>query len=49
VVTSWRSGGYERIYVTEDDFARFDIGEAVQVRVQEGLVGVPWVYGVYRE
>jgi hypothetical protein len=49
VVTSWRGGGYERIYVTEDDFARFDIGEAVQVRLQEGLVGVPWVYGVYRE
>lgn len=49
VVRSWRDGGYERIYVTEDDFVRFDIGEAVQVRVQEGLVGVPWVYGVYRQ
>lgn len=50
VVTSWREGGeYERIYVTEDDFARFDIGDKVQIRLQEGLVGVPWVYGVYRE
>jgi hypothetical protein len=50
VVTSWRDGsGYERIYVSEDDFARFDIGDVVQVRVQEGLVGIPWVYGVYRE
>jgi len=51
VVTSWRGGGrsYERIYVTPDDYARFDVGDAVQVRVQDGLVGIPWVYGVYRE
>lgn len=50
VVTSWREGNvYERVYVSEDDYARFDIGDSVQVRVQDGLVGIPWVYGVYRE
>ncbi|MGH9861029.1 MAG: hypothetical protein ACRD5F_13495 [Candidatus Acidiferrales bacterium] len=50
VVTSWREGrSYERLYVSTDDFARFQVGDAVQVRVQAGLVGIPWVYGVYRE
>jgi len=50
VVASWRDGGgYESIYVSEDDYARFAIGDAVQVCVQDGLVGIPWVYGVYRE
>ncbi len=50
VVTSWREGrSYERLYVSTDDFARFQVGDAVQVRVQGGLVGIPWVYGVYRE
>ena len=50
VVTSWRgSRGLERIYVGVDDFSRFSVGDRVQVRVQGGLVGIPWVYAVYRE
>jgi hypothetical protein len=50
VVASWRGGRrFERIYVSTDDYARFQVGDRVQVRVQEGLVGIPWVYGVYRE
>ena len=50
VVTSWRSGRrLERIYVSTDDFSRFAVGDTVQVRVQNGLVGIPWVYAVYRD
>ncbi len=50
IVASWREGSeFERIHVSEGDFARFDVGDSVQVRVQDGLVGIPWVFGVYRE
>ncbi len=49
VVTSWRVGRqFERVPVGRDDYDRFRRGDRVEVRVQEGLVGIPWVYAVYR-
>jgi hypothetical protein len=49
VVTSWRDGQrFERVPVDRNDFYRFQRGDTVVVRVQGGLVGIPWVYGVYR-
>lgn len=50
VVKSWRDGRrFERIYVGIDDFERFTVGDPIRVRIQDGLVGIPWIYGVYRE
>lgn len=47
LVTSWRDGHtVERIPVTLEDFNRFKQGDWVEVRVEDGLVGIPWVYGV---
>ena len=49
IVISWRPGQrIERVPVGEDDFARFRPGDSVEIRVQEGLVGIPWVYSVLR-
>ena len=49
VVTSWREGRrIERVPVTRDDFYRFQRGDAVEVKMQEGVVGIPWVYDVSR-
>lgn len=49
IVNSWRPGQrYERVPVDEDDFTRFHPGDSVEIRVQEGLVGIPWVYSVLR-
>ena len=49
VVTSWRSGRrFERVPVERDDFNHFQRGDAVVVQVRDGLVGIPWVYAVYR-
>ncbi len=49
-VVSWRSGQrLERVPVSSDDYARFAIGDRVEVRIQDGLVGIPWVYAVYRK
>lgn len=47
IVTSWRDGGLERLAVTRQDFDLFHNGDAVEVRVQSGLVGIPWLFGVY--
>ncbi|HKV27818.1 MAG TPA: hypothetical protein VJN90_06060 [Candidatus Acidoferrales bacterium] len=47
IVTSWRDGGLERLAVTRQDFDLFHNGDAVEVRVQSGLVGIPWIFGVY--
>ncbi|HLJ41353.1 MAG TPA: hypothetical protein VKT50_07675 [Candidatus Acidoferrales bacterium] len=47
VVTSWRDGGLERLAVTRQDFDLVHNGDAVEVRVQSGLVGIPWIFGVY--
>jgi hypothetical protein len=49
VVTSWRDGKrFERVPVDRDDFNRFQRGDSVVVQVQDGVVGIPWVYAVYR-
>ena len=49
IVHSWRaSGRLERLPVVEDDYLRFHAGDAVDVRVASGLVGIPWVYSVLR-
>lgn len=49
VVTSWREEQrFERVPVDRNDFDRFQRGDAVVVQVQEGVVGIPWVYAVYR-
>jgi len=49
VVNSWRPGQrFERVPVDRDDYDRFQRGDRVEVRVEEGLVGIPWVYAVYR-
>lgn len=49
VVTSWRDGHrVERVPVGRDDFGRFERGDHVVVQMQHGVVGIPWVYAVYR-
>ncbi len=49
VVRSWRDDQrYERVSVGRDDFDRFRNGDEVLVRVQNGALGIPWVYGVFR-
>jgi len=49
VVTSWREGrAIERLQVSRDDYGRFRPGDSVIVEVENGVVGIPWVYGVYR-
>lgn len=49
-VTSWREGHrFERIAVARDEYSRFHLGDAVEVRVQPGLAGIPWVYAVYHK
>lgn len=49
VVLSWRDGRrLERLPVDRDDYDRFQRGDTVVVQVQDGVVGIPWVYGVYR-
>jgi hypothetical protein len=50
VVHSWRpSRKWERIAVEADDYDRFHVGDSVEVGVEPGLAGIPWVYGVYRK
>jgi hypothetical protein len=50
VVTSWRPGRrIERVAVSRDDYHRFTRGDAVVVQMQEGLIGIPWVYSVHRK
>lgn len=48
VVSSWREGhGVERITVSGQDFDSFKDGNPIEVRIADGLVGIPWVYAVY--
>lgn len=50
VVQSWRPGQKaERIPVDSDDYERFHVGDQIEVAVQPGVLGIPWVYGVYRQ
>jgi hypothetical protein len=49
LVRSWRDGQrIERLAVDADDFDRFRDGDAVEVAVGPGALGIPWYYGVYR-
>ncbi len=49
VVYSWRDGQrYERISVNTTDFDLYTVGDPLVVNVKSGLVGIPWVAGVYR-
>jgi hypothetical protein len=49
LVGSWRSGHrLERIPVDRQDFDRFSSGDLVEIKVKDGLVGIPWVSGVSR-
>jgi hypothetical protein len=48
-VYSWRQGRkYERLAVDTDDYDRFQRGDQVNIAVEPGALGIPWLYGVYR-
>jgi hypothetical protein len=48
-VPGWRYGQRtERLAVDADDLGRFHKGDAVNVGVGPGALGIPWFYGVYR-
>ena len=50
VVRTWRAkDGVERLAVDADDFDRFKVGDPLDVALEPGALGIPWVYGVYRE
>ncbi|MGH9574499.1 MAG: hypothetical protein ACRD40_13345 [Candidatus Acidiferrales bacterium] len=50
IVRSWREGDYfERIAVDRIDFDQFSDGDAIEVKVKAGLVGIPWVAGVVHQ
>ncbi len=50
VVESWRPGRkVERLAVEADDFDRFRVGDALEVAIEPGVAGIPWIYGVYRK
>jgi len=47
VVTSWREGHrFERISIDRSEFDSYHPGDFVDVKVQDGLVGIPWIAGV---
>lgn len=48
VITSWREGHrIERVPVDRVNFDTFSRGDVVEVKLQSGLVGIPWVADVY--
>jgi len=50
VVTSWRPGHrIERVPMDREEFHLYRRGDVVVVRLQEGLVGIPWVSSVQRK
>jgi hypothetical protein len=50
IVDSWRPGHrYERLAVDADDYNRFHLGDSIEVAVEPGVTGIPWVYAVYRK
>jgi len=50
VVRSWRPGvAIERVPITREDYDRFHRGDPVEVRVHDGLIGIPWVHAVYHK
>lgn len=47
IVRSWRDGDeYERIDVDRIDFNQFADGDPIEIKIKDGLVGIPWVVGV---
>jgi hypothetical protein len=49
IVRSCREdGGNVDLAVDQDDFDRFHEGDAVNVAVAPGVLGIPWYYGIYR-
>jgi hypothetical protein len=49
VVVSWREDRpVERLPVTFDDYGRFQIGDPVVVEVKDGVMGIPWLFAVYK-
>lgn len=50
IVTSWRDGhAVERLAVSRQDFERFHVGQHIEVRVEDGLASIPWLFGVYNQ
>ena len=50
IVTSWRyNRRFEHIAVDQNDFDRFQRGDDIVIQAQKGAVGIPWVYGVFRQ
>lgn len=48
VVVSWREGReLERLSVSREDYDSFHRGDPVVVKIEGGLAGIPWVYGLY--
>jgi hypothetical protein len=48
-VTSWRPGRrIERIPLPREHFHLYNRGDVVEIKTQEGLVGIPWVSDVSR-
>lgn len=47
IVQSWRDGHWvERVPVSLADFDSFNRGDAIEVKIKDGLADVPWVEGV---
>jgi hypothetical protein len=40
---------FEHIAVDQNDFDRFQKGDEIIVQAQKGAMGIPWVYGVFRQ
>ena len=50
VVRSWRPGfRIERIPISPEELERFQKGDAVEIRMQNGLLGIPWVRSAQRK
>ena len=50
IVRSWRDGrSLERVPVNNYNYDRFRQGDNVVLQVQQGLLGIPWVFDVYRQ
>lgn len=50
VVHSWRPGmRLERVPISSVEFVRFQKGDPVEVRLQDGLLGIPWVLSVHHK
>ena len=48
VVQSWRPGTrFERVPIRYEELDRFQKGDVVEIRMQDGLIGIPWVGSVH--